>query len=185
MKFRFIFIFFLFSGCQNSTGTDRVLKYFDSKTWVEGLVADAETTRPGVEKTWTYDHQTEKKEIQDIDWNKELKLFLDADLNKSSFVSSYDSVKEEYRTVYFLKPGENLPVKEFSVDFDSLYVPVKISSTRQSENYFFSTGSQISLSAQDGRISEYEIQSVQKLLWFSPDSSIVSGKVIPGEEVKR
>lgn len=178
MKFRFIFIFFLFSGCQNSAETDRVLKYFDSKTWVESLVADARTSRPGVEKTWTYDHQTEKKQTRDIDWDKELKLFLDADLNKSSFVSSYDSVKEAYRTVYFLKAGENLPVKEFSVDFDSSHVPVKINSTRQSENYFFSTGSQISLSAYNGKLSEYEIQSVQKLLWFSPDSSIVSGKIL-------
>lgn len=178
MKFRLIFIALLLSGCQNSTGTDRVLKYFDSKTWVENLITDLKATQPPVEKTWTYDHQVEQKEVREIDWEKELKLFLDADLNKSSFIMSYDSVKEEYRTVYLLKPGEKLPVKEFSVAFDSSHAPVTISCIRQSENYFFSTGSEISLFAEAGKLSAYEIRSVQRLLWFKPDSSVVSGRVI-------
>lgn len=178
MKFRYICIALLFSACQSSTGPDRTLKYFDSKTWVENLLADLKTAQPEVDKTWTYDHQTEKKQVQDMDWEKELKLFLDADLNKSSFVTSYDSVKEEYRTVYLLKPGENLPVKEFSVDFDSTHSPIKISSIRQSGNYFFTTGSEIRLSAEAGKLSNYEIRSVQRLLWFSPDSSVVSGRVV-------
>ena len=175
---RFLFLFILFSGCQGSSETDRTLKYFDSKTWVEGLVSDLKAAGPQVEKTWIYDHQVENKQVQDIDWEKELKLFLDADLNKSSFVTSYDSVKEEYRTVYLLKPDENLPIKEFSVDFDSTYSPIKISCIRQSGNYFFTTGSQIRLSAEAGKLSTYEIRSVQRLLWFSPDSSVVSGRVI-------
>src|SRR6218665_2877301 len=105
MKYRFLFIAALFSGCSSSTEADRVLKYFDSKTWVESLITDLKATAPPVEKTWTYDGKTEQKQVKEIDWEKELKLFLDADLNKSSFVSSYDSVKEEYRTVYLLKPG--------------------------------------------------------------------------------
>jgi len=178
MKYRFLFIAVLFAGCSNSTETDRVLKYFDSKTWVESLIADLRAATPPVEKTWTYDGKTENKQVREIDWEKELKLFLDADLNKSSFVSSYDSVKEEYRTVYRLKPGENLPVKELAVDFDSTYAPLKITSSRQSGNYFFSTGSEISLSAESGKLRSYEIQSVQKLLWFSPDSSRVSGVIL-------
>ncbi len=179
MKFRLIFIALLLSGCQSSTGTgDRTLKYFDSKTWVESLITDLKATQSLVEKTWTYDHQVEKKEVREIDWEKELKLFLDADLNKSSFIMSYDSVKEEYRTVYLLKPEENLPVKEFSVDFDSSHAPLKISCIRQSENYFFTTGSEISLSTDAGKLSTYEIRSVQRLLWFKPDSSVVSGRIV-------
>lgn len=177
MKFRFLFLFILFSGCQGSSETDRTLKYFDSKTWVEGLVSDLKAAGPQVEKTWIYDHQVENKQVQDIDWEKELKLFLDADLNKSSFVTSYDSVKEAYATIYRLKPDENLPVKELRVDFDSTHAPVRISCIRQSGNYFFTTGSEISLSAREGRLAGYDIQSVQKLLWFSPDSSFVSGRI--------
>lgn len=178
MKFRYICIALLLSSCQNSGESERNLKYFDSKSWVENLLADLEAKRPQVEKTWIYDEQTEKKRVQDMDWEKELKLFLDADLNKSSFVTSYDSVKEEHRTVYLLKAGENLPVKEFSVDFDTAHSPVKISCIRQSGNYFFTTGSQIRLSAESGKLNTYEIRSVQRLLWFSPDSSLVSGKVV-------
>lgn len=180
MKYSLITVLFIaFTACQGSGKTDRVLKYFDSKTWVESLIADLKAAEPLVEKTWVYDGKEETKEVREIDWEKELKLFLDADLNKSSFVMSYDSVKEEYRTVYLLKPEENLPVKEFSVAFDSTTLtPISISCRKQSENYFFSTGSQISLSAQNGKLSVYEIRSVQRLLWFKPDSSVVSGRIL-------
>lgn len=179
MKYRFILLFLVFSACQNADKAAGVQKYFDSRTWVENLVADLKARKPRVEKTWIYDRQTETAEVSDIDWEKELKLFLDADLNKSSFVMSYDSVKQPYYTLYRLKPEENLPVKEFSVAFDSVtHAPVSISCVKQSQNYFFSTGSQISLSAEAGKLSGYEIRSVQRLLWFKPDSSYVSGKVL-------
>ncbi|MCD8539598.1 MAG: hypothetical protein LRY55_07385 [Leadbetterella sp.] len=173
-----IALLFALSACQNAAGTDQVVKYFDSRTWVEGLIADLKKAQPLVEKTWAYDHKTEKKQVREIDWDKELKFFLDADLNKSSFIMSYDSVKEAYRTVYRLKPGENLPVKELSVDFDPARTPVQLQCIRQSENYFFSTSSEVSLYAEDGKLSAYEIRSVQKLLWFTPDSSVVTGRVI-------
>ena len=178
MKFRFVFIFVLFSACQGSSEAGRIQKYFDSKSWLEQLITDLKAANPLVEKTWTYDGKTEKKQVSEIDWDKELKLFLDADLNKSSFVMSYDSVKEGGRTLYRLKPGENLPVKELSVVFGPNHVPVSLSCTRQSDNYFFTTGSRIRLEAQEGKLTGYEIRSVQRLLWFAPDSSYVAGKVI-------
>ncbi|MBX2952210.1 MAG: hypothetical protein KF870_06875 [Leadbetterella sp.] len=179
MKYRFILFFLVFSACQNADQTTAIRKYFDSKTWVESLIADLEARHPRVEKTWIYDHQTEKEEVSDINWQKELKLFLDADLNKSSFIMSYDSVNKPHETTYRLKPGENLPVKELTVAFDTISrEPVSISCVKQSENYFFTTGSQISLSARAGKLAGYEIRSVQRLLWFKPDSSYVSGKVL-------
>lgn len=177
MKLRLFLITLLFSACTSSTSSDRVITYFDAKTWVEHLVDQLEKRRPEVDKTWVYDHKTENKRVEEIDWEKELKLFLDADLNKSSFVSSYDSVKDVHRTIYRLKPGEDLPIKELTVVFDSLRSPLTLHCIRQSGNHFFSTGSEVFLSTAGGNLVEYEIRSIQKLLWFRPDSSFVSGKV--------
>ncbi len=46
-----------------------------------------------------------------IDWQKELELFLQADLNKQSYQLSYNKEETPQMAVYTLKEGEKLPVK--------------------------------------------------------------------------
>lgn len=179
MKLRFLLFFLLFSACQGTSETSRTRHYFDTRTWMESLLTGLESGKPEVEKTWVYDGQRQTRAVKDIDWDKELRLFLDADLNKSSFVTSYDSLKEAYRTVYRLKPGEKLPIKELHILLDSTGRPSEMYCVRHSENTFFTTGSEIRLAAENDRLTAYEIRSVQKLLWFRPDSSFVSGQIIP------
>lgn len=171
-------LFFFLVACTKASTDERTTKYYDTKSFVERTIKELNQSKPQVEKTWIYQTKEETKSINDIDWDKELKSFIDADINKSSFVTSYDSAKSENSVRYFLKTAENLPVKEIYIVFDSSGNPTEISSKEKSENYYFKTASEIQLNLKEGKLAEYNIKSVQKLLWFSPDTTSVLGKIL-------
>lgn len=168
------------TACANDANVERSIAYYDTRQVIETAILDLETRRPEVNKTWTYAKAKETRVVTDIDWNKELKLFLDTDINKSSFVSSYDSTIAPERITYFLKAGEKLPIKSISIALDTLTMsPVEFHAVRTSENYFFTTQADLRLTLENEKVKAYDIQTVQKLLWFEPDSTVVQGEVLP------
>lgn len=165
------------TSCGGNSQTETVSKYYDLKSFTENIVHTLSETKPNVSKQWLYNSEKEEKRTNDIDWQKELKLFLDSDINKSSYVTSYDSVVTADQITYTLKPSEKLPVKELSIAFDSLKTPKSILSVKESENYFFKTKTRSTLNLENGQLQSYSISAVQKLLWFSADSSLIEGKL--------
>lgn len=165
------------TSCGGDSQTETVSKYYDLKSFTENIVQNLSETKPDVSKQWLYNSEKEEKRTNDIDWEKELKLFLDSDINKSSYVTSYDSVVTADKITYTLKPSEKLPVKELSIAFDSLKIPKSILSVKESENYFFKTKTRSTLNLENGQLQSYSISAVQKLLWFSADSSFIEGKL--------
>lgn len=166
------------TSCGGNSETETVSKYYDLKSFTENIVKNLAETKPEVSKKWLYNSEKEDKKTNDIDWEKELKLFLDSDINKSSYVTSYDSVVTAHKITYTLKPSEKLPVKELSITFDSLKAPKSIFSAKESENYFFKTKTKSTLNLENGQLESYSISAVQKLLWFSADSSLIEGKLL-------
>lgn len=179
MKRYLLLLAFFVTACANEANVDRTLAYYDTRHVIETAIQDLEARKPEVNKTWTYAKAQESRIVTDIDWNKELKLFLDADINKSSFVSSYDSTVAPERITYFLKTGEKLPIKSISIALDTLTMsPIGFHAVRTSENYFFTTQADLKLTLENEKVMTYDIQTVQKLLWFEPDSTVVQGEVL-------
>lgn len=176
-KSKIFLLFLIVFACDSASETKAVKHYFDTKSELEKIIEVNNQIKPNVHKVWMYNAKKSDAMVSDINWNKELKLFLDADLNKSSYVTSYDSVKSLNSLSYSLKKGENLPIRKVSITMDSLGKMVAMKSIRKSENYFFSMGSEIELSIKDGKLKSYEIVSTEKLLWFDIDSSKVTGKI--------
>ena len=165
------------TSCGGNSQTETVSKYYDLKSFTENIVQNLSETKPDVSKQWLYNSEKEEKRTNDIDWEKELKLFLDSDINKSSYVTSYDSVVTADKITYTLKASEKVPVKELAIAFDSLKTPKSILSVKESENYFFKTKTRSTLNLENGQLQSYSISAVQKLLWFSADSSFIEGKL--------
>jgi uncharacterized ubiquitin-like protein YukD len=179
MKFIYLLsaLFFL-SSCGENSNSSNMAHYYDVKSFTESLINDLSLSKPDVNKKWVYNAESEEKKTDNIDWNKELKLFIDADINKSSYLTSYDSLKTENKVIYTLRASENLPIKEISITFDSLKQPSSISSLKESNNYFFKTRTSSTLNCKEGQLESYTIASVQKLLWFVADSSYIEGKIL-------
>ena len=153
-------------------------KYFDLKGFSESIIAELEIRKPEVIKVWQIGSLKETKSIKDIDWAKELSLFVDADLNKSAFVNSY-SINESSKGInYKLKPTESLLVKSMKVENleekNSKLIIIETSTS----NYLFKTNSKMMIKTKNGKLQEYSVYSIQKLFLSKPDTSSIKGSTI-------
>jgi hypothetical protein len=67
-----------------------------------------------VNKTVTHNGVTETKTVHIADWNSELGLFIDADINKPAFKNSYQVIAEDSLLVYKAKE-KDLKVRELII----------------------------------------------------------------------
>lgn len=153
-------------------------KYFDLKGFSESIIAELEIRKPDVTKVWQIGNLKETKSTKDIDWAKELSLFVESDLNKSAFTNSY-SINETSEIVkYELKPAESLLVKSMAIENlegkDSKLIRIETSTS----NYLFKTNSDIMMKTKNGKLQEYSVYSIQKLFLSKPDTSSIKGSII-------
>lgn len=178
MKYLYISLLVFLSSCGVAEEKSKTLQYFDLDSFFEQVISELELNNPSLEKKWIFNQESEVKTVNDIDWKKEFKVFKDFDINKSSFITSFDSVITENTVSYILKPDESLAIKEISISYDPDGKPAKIKAYRETSNMFFTSSSNNEITFEESELSEYAIHSVQKLLWFESDSSSVFGKII-------
>jgi hypothetical protein len=153
-------------------------KYFDLKGFSESIIAELEIKKPEVTKVWQIGNNKETKSTNDIDWAKELSLFVESDLNKRAFVNSY-SIKETSKGVnYKLKPGESLLVKSMAIENLEEKNSKIISIETSTSNYLFKTNSKMMMKTKNGKLNAYSVYSIQKLFLSKPDTSSIDGKII-------
>lgn len=153
-------------------------KYFDLKGFSESLILSLENQKPEVLKTWQIGKQKETKTTKDIEWAKELSLFVEADLNKSAFVNSYEVSENQNIINYKLKKSESLPVKMMTIETLTENDSKQISVETSSSNYLFKNSSEIKMKTKNGKLQAYSVFSIQKLFLSKPDTSFVEGQLI-------
>jgi hypothetical protein len=153
-------------------------KYFDLKGFSESLILSLENQKPEVLKTWQIGKQKETKTTKDIEWAKELSLFVEADLNKSAFVNSYEISENQNIINYKLKKSESLPVKMMTIETLTENDSKQISVETSSSNYLFKNSSEIKMKTKNGKLQAYSVFSIQKLFLSKPDTSFVEGQRI-------
>jgi len=109
-----ILVALLLSSCKQEKEIEQK-KYFDLKKLYTSIIQELKVEKPQVEKHWQIGSKKESKTTNDIDWEKELSLFLDADLNKSAYLNSYKISEKAGTKTYILKSGERLPVKKMVI----------------------------------------------------------------------
>lgn len=177
MTKKILLISLFFVSCkQENQVTNK--KYFDLKGFSESIIKELEIKKPEVTKVWQIGNLKETNSTFDVDWNKELSLFVDADLNKRAFINSY-IINETSKGVYYkLKPTESLLVKSMAVEnleeMDSKLIRIETSTS----NYLFKTNSKILMKTKNGKLHEYSVYSIQKLFLSKPDTSSIVGKLI-------
>ena len=95
MKHSIIIICLLVFGC-NQTSVDSVdapqNPFFDLKDYFE---KEMKIDRNGITKTTTFEGEKETIQLQNVDLEKELKIFADANLNKVAWYEKYAIVSEK------------------------------------------------------------------------------------------
>jgi len=102
--FNLLCIFYLFSitSCADTSKEAEVqeFSYFDIKGYFEKEVAKLSVENPLVYKEVYKNRQKEAKEVAINDWQKELSLFIESDINKPSWKNSYSFERSDDTVIY-------------------------------------------------------------------------------------
>lgn len=169
------------NDAEESNEATKVSVYYDLNGFIDEQIALLSKQKPMVTKTVEKDEESETRNDPAIDWNKELELFKQADINKVALKSSYtvirpDSLHYEYK----LKKGESALVQQLHVTLDRKSgKPSEIKAQLVNQNKLFNSEKWVSMQcvANNGiwRISFYEIKGYQKLSIFSESSYYIKG----------
>lgn len=155
----------------------KVNKYYDLKGLVERQIEALKTEKPRVQKDILVNESSENQTVDSLDWSKELEFFVQADLNKPAFVSSYQVDSSSMGVKYILKDSEKLPVKFLDIrrmGEDGINVEALVSNT----NYLYDTERHLQLSLKQGQLLDYQIDGFQKVVFGKKKMFKVMGKVL-------
>ncbi len=168
-----LFLFLILStvlACQSPGPTQQQPNlYYDVAGFITGQVQLLAQQSPSVKKTMMVNGEEEVRTTQEVDWDQELELFLQTDLNKPAYRLSYitsrpDSLTYEYK----IRPDEDLPVRYLRVKLDAPGgKPEEIQARLLTENKLYQSEKNLLLrsGAVGGtwRVKSYQIQGYQEL----------------------
>lgn len=159
------------------------MTYYDLKGFIESQISVLNKVRPEVIKTMSVSGKNETRTSREMDWKKELELFVQADINKPAYSKSYSITKPDSLTVlYTLSSGESLPVRFLKIEMDKISgMPVLIQAQLRSENKLYQSEKNIEMhgSVQGGQwhLNTYAIKGYQKLATMDKKAFEISAKV--------
>ena len=172
-----LLIMLTISACQSESGEMKVKKYYDLKGLVERQIIALKLEKPKVKKDISVNEVAENQTVDSLDWVKELEFFMQADLNKPAFVSSY-RVDSSLRGVqYFLKETEKSPVKFLEINRMS-EDGIEIRALLTNNNYLYDTERHLRLSLKQGQLIDYQIDGFQKIVFGKKKMFKVRGTVL-------
>ncbi|MBA4851681.1 hypothetical protein [Emticicia sp. BO119] len=175
---RIVLLLFLFLvSCTQSENKIQSKTYYDLVGLINQQISDLSAKKPLIEKTVLLADKQERIETKDIDWNKELELFLQADLNKQSYQSGYIVDIKDKRISYQLKEGEKLPVTSLIIEFDEKNLPKHIESTMHTNNYLYESDKKLTADLVNNQLKTYKIEGYQELFVGSKKGFSVEGKI--------
>lgn len=109
-------ILLFFISCNDSADKKQKndLTYFDVKGYFDKEAARLNKANPLINKVVNVNGAEESKRTKIADWNKELTLFSDADINRASWKGLFQLKKSEDQELY-TSDNEKVPVKELLV----------------------------------------------------------------------
>jgi hypothetical protein len=161
----------LAGGCQAPAQKEQAPNlYYDVEGFVQEQIDLLGRQKPLVNKVMVVSGAREKRSTAEINWQKELELFIQADINKPAYRNSYainrpDSVTYEYK----VQTEEDLPVRFLRVVLDEPGgKPALIEAQILSENKLYESEKNLQLrSGQQGadwRVQSYRIRGFQELV---------------------
>lgn len=143
--------------------------YYDVKGYVEGQMELLAREQSTLTKAMRIGTDSESKTTSTANWQRELALFLQADINKPAYRLSYLIARPDSLTYeYTLQPGEDLPVRYLRVELDkSQGQPVYIEAKLLTENKLYQSEKQILLRSGEvagkWQVQSYQVKGYQEL----------------------
>ncbi|MGY2130651.1 hypothetical protein ACW9KT_00375 [Hymenobacter sp. HD11105] len=148
--------------------------YFDIKSFLDAQTQDLTRRKPAVEKRVKLrGGQIETTRVPEVEWDNELQIFYQTDINKPALRGAYqiDSVIQEdgrLRRTYRRKPDVENAVERLTVISlpSAPAAAQEITATLTQDNPLFFSQKRVALHAANGRLLDYQVTGVQKLVLF-------------------
>lgn len=170
-------------SCQKEDKRVEINTYYNLRGFVEEQIKLLNSQKPTVSKTLITGDKSEKLTLKNVNWKKELELFVLADINKPAYSKSYSISRPDSLTfIYVLKNGETLPVQHLTITLDSnSRSPREVSAMLLTKNKLYESQKDILLQcaqrAGNWSVVSYEITGYQKLSVLEPKLFSVKGMV--------
>ncbi len=149
------------------------LHYFDLSGFIKKEAERLTKANTEISKTVFLNGKEEKRKMSIRDWGKELNSFVEADINKKSFLEKYavDSMVEAGKlNVKYSAQKENLRTRELNVIYDKDRNTVKINAVLYTGNILYTSHQQLSYEPQKG----FWISGKQTIRFLEPDTFSIS-----------
>ena len=176
----FIVVFGLFSCVDEVSTSIETDPYFDLKGFIEEHILQFDS----VQVTKTSQIQGEEKEVKVIyskeDWEEELSIFKEADINKASMLQSYKTSQSDDLLIHEALPKSKEKVKYIKVAYENGIVS-SVSIKIADDNLFYSSSTlaEIYIDHSTQLIDRYSISSSQKIWFLDENNMIIKGSVAP------
>lgn len=120
LQYKLLILLFLLNACGVEQKRE-ARSLFDSKAYFEQEIERLNKQKVSIEKQVRMDEDTQRIELDTVDWEAELALFLRSNINKPALVDEYetDSLIEEgkLRAVHYQTQKEGLKTRKLSLYF--------------------------------------------------------------------
>lgn len=185
-KYLYLLTFFLLiqlSACISSQGDENVEIYFSLPKFLNQQIQQLDSQKPQVKKTVINDAKIETQNLSIADWRKELKMFIEADINKSIFKDSYQvqAVKsgEKFQKNYQALKS-HLKTKNLRVVYNQAQKIQRIEVDYAESNFLFGSDKKLILECnpQTETIQSYHIKGHQSNLFGYKSHYEVKGDIL-------
>jgi len=147
-------------------------KFVNVARFIEEQTQLLDSVNPPVDKKVLIGQNYEQQTLKDINWKRELEMFMQADISKPAVQAGYE-LEEQNKIVRIYKPksGENPDIEYLKISFDEQGQQIQTIEAHISQwNYLYKSEKKISLQCKQNaagktQITAYQIKGFQKLLF--------------------
>lgn len=163
---------FLFSSCKpENLKKGAVKEYFDIKGYFESSIAQLKKRHNRVSKTVVHNGTSESKVVEISNWDTELALFTEADINKPAWKRSYAKQDSAGTTIYTAKePG--LKTRRIVISKTKQGIIKQIAIYNEVNNVLYNTRETLNYFPD----SAYSIDKYQKVRLLGANSYKITGR---------
>ncbi len=166
-----------FLACTQEPSKTNEKVFFDLGGLIDQQIVQFKKDKPGLRKMMSVNGRVDESVVYTIDWEKELEIAKQADLNKSAYANSYVVAQENIETIYTLNPTENLPVKwqKITKNYDgSVLVEVQISN----DNFLFKSDKKLNILFDNDKLISYQIAGTQQLFLGDKNAYRIEAEIL-------
>lgn len=137
-------------------------EYYNLNSFWENQIESLNEGKPKFQKVINMNGDKSEMSTSEIDWKKELEIFMSTDINRSAMKGSYNEVRTEDQIHYTLKEDREQPVRSITISLKNNQ-PAKVSAKILTENFLYNSARDISATFENGELSSFEVDGWQEL----------------------